>query len=139
RVDDTLEVGPNAVLGLDREGYRRRDVDPRDLASMAAWPGTWRLAAQPWRTGVRELRDSLSIRAYKSVASRYVPEIGAPDVVRGGAGVRAHAVDRDGSLVEDFRIGHHDGVTTLRNAPSSAATSSLAIAEHVVDRILSPS
>ena len=70
------------------------------------------------------------------VAQRYVPEIGAADVVRGGAGVRAQAVERDGSLLDDFRITESDGVTCVRNAPSPAATSSLAIAEHVADRVL---
>ena len=102
---------------------------------MATWPGTWRMARQHWRTGLVEMRGSLSVTAYMRTASRYVPEIGPGDVVRLGAGVRAQAVDRDGSLVEDFRIGHQDGITTVRNAPSPAATSSLAIAEHVVDRI----
>ncbi|WP_181312076.1 L-2-hydroxyglutarate oxidase [Nocardioides campestrisoli] len=136
RVTGTLEVGPNAVLGLAREGYRRGDLDLADVRAMATWPGTWRMASQHWRTGLEELRGSLSVRAYMRAASRYVPEIGAADVVRGKAGVRAQAVDRDGSLVEDFRIGHEDGITTVRNAPSPAATSSLAIAEHVVDQVL---
>ncbi len=135
RVSGELEVGPNAVLALAREGYRRTDLRWADVADLATWPGTWRLAAQHWRTGVREVRGSLSVRAYMRAASRYVPEIGAADVVRGGAGVRAQAVDADGSLVDDFRIHHQDGVTTVRNAPSPAATSSLAIAEHVVDRM----
>jgi (S)-2-hydroxyglutarate dehydrogenase len=134
RVSGELEVGPNAVLGLAREGYRRSDAALTDIRAMASWPGTWRMAAQHWRTGIKEMRGSLSVRAYMETASRYVPEIGAADVVRAGAGVRAQAVDRDGSLVEDFRIGHQDGITTVRNAPSPAATSSLAIAEHVVDR-----
>lgn len=135
RVGGGLEVGPNAVLGLAREGYRRTDVTWADVRSMATWPGTWRMARQHWRTGLVEMRGSLSVTAYMRTASRYVPAIGADDVVRLGAGVRAQAVDRDGSLVEDFRIGHQDGITTVRNAPSPAATSSLAIAEHVVDRI----
>ncbi|MGI5996016.1 MAG: L-2-hydroxyglutarate oxidase, partial [Saccharomonospora viridis] len=78
---------------------------------------------------------SLSVRAYMRSASRYVPDIGVADVRRAGAGVRAQAVDRDGSLVDDFRIHQEDGVTTVRNAPSPAATSSLAIAEYVVDRM----
>lgn len=135
RVTGGLEVGPNAVLGLAREGYRRSDARWADVRSMATWPGTWRMARQHWRTGLVELRGSLSVKAYMRTASRYVPEIGAADVVRLGAGVRAQAVDRDGSLVEDFRIGHEDGITTVRNAPSPAATSSLAIAEYVADRI----
>ena len=135
RVGGGLEVGPNAVLGLAREGYRRTDASWADVRSMATWPGTWRMARQHWRTGLTEMRGSLSVRAYMRTAGRYVPEIGAADVVRAQAGVRAQAVDRDGSLVEDFRIGHQDGITTVRNAPSPAATSSLAIAEYVADRI----
>ena len=135
RVGGGLEVGPNAVLGLAREGYRRGHADLADLRDMASWPGAWRLAAQHWRTGVKELRGSLSVRAYMRVASRYVPEIGPGDVVRAGAGVRAQAVDRDGSLVDDFRITRADGVTCVRNAPSPGATSSLAIAAHVVDEV----
>ncbi len=102
---------------------------------MARWPGFWRMAGSHWRTGARELRGSLSVAAYLRDAARYVPEIGPGDVVRAGFGVRAQAVDRDGSLVDDFRIGHEDGITTIRNAPSPAATSSLAIAAYVVDRM----
>ena len=136
RVTGELEVGPNAVLALQREGYRRRDVSPADLRSLAAWPGFWRMARTHWRAGVREARGSVSLSAYLADASRYVPSIGASDVRRAGAGVRAQAVDRDGSLVDDFRISHEDGITTVRNAPSPAATSSLAIAAYVVDRIV---
>ncbi|WP_141012616.1 L-2-hydroxyglutarate oxidase [Nocardioides sambongensis] len=135
RVDGSLEVGPNAVLATRREGYRRRDVAWRDLRDIAGWPGFWSMARRHWRTGVTEIRGSLSSSTYMRGASRYVPSIGAADVVRGGAGVRAQAVDRDGSLVDDFRISHGDRVTAVRNAPSPAATSSLAIAEHVVDRL----
>lgn len=136
RVDGSLEVGPNAVLALHRDAYRRSSVRLADLASTAAWPGVWRMAAEHWRTGVREVRGSLSVPAYMRSAQRYVPEIGATDVVRAGFGIRAQALDRDGSLVDDFRIEESDGVTSVRNAPSPAATSSLAIAEHVVSRIL---
>ncbi len=135
RVSGVVEVGPNAVLALDREGYRRSDARWSDVRSLATWPGTWQLARQHWRTGITELRGSLSVRAYMRAASRYVPEIGPDDVRRAGSGLRAQAVDRDGSLVDDFRIGHEDGITTVRNAPSPAATSSLAIAEHVVERM----
>jgi (S)-2-hydroxyglutarate dehydrogenase len=135
RVSGDLEVGPNAVLALRREGYRRRDLGFADVRDLALWPGFWRMARRHWRTGISEVRSSLSIRAYMRAASRYVPEIGVADVVRAGTGVRAQAVDRDGSLVDDFRITRADGVVSIRNAPSPAATSSLAIAEHVVDRI----
>src|SRR4029453_19496554 len=116
-----------------REGYRRGDVSLRDLAGIASWPGTWRMAARHWRTGIRELHGSLSKRAYMKAARRYVPEIGAGDVVRAGSGVRAQALDRNGGLVDDFRIHHLGRVVAVRNAPSPAATSCLAIAEHVAE------
>jgi L-2-hydroxyglutarate oxidase len=135
RIGGSLEVGPNAVLALRRDGYRRSDISWSDVRDLATWPGTWRLARAHWRTGVTEVRGSLSTRAYMRAAQRYVPEIGAADVVRAGSGVRAQAVERDGTLVDDFRITHADGVTAIRNAPSPAATSSLAIAEHVVEEL----
>lgn len=133
RVDGSLEVGPNAVLALAREGYGWGHVSPGELAETLRWPGFWRLARAHWRTGIHEVRGSLSTRAYMRLAQRYVPAIGAADVVRGGSGVRAQAVERSGALVDDFRITSSDGITLVRNAPSPAATSSLAIAEHVVD------
>lgn len=137
RVDGTVEVGPNAVLATAREGYRRRDISVRDLAGIASYPGMWRMAAKHWRTGVREMYGSVSKRAYMRAARRYVPEIGASDVIRAGSGVRAQALDRDGGLVDDFRIHRLGPVTAVRNAPSPAATSSLAIAEHVAGELLS--
>jgi len=135
RITGDVDVGPNAVLALAREGYRWSKVSLRDLYAIASWPGTWHLARRHWRTGVREVYGSLSKTAYMRLASRYVPEIGPDDVVPGGAGIRAQALDRDGSLVDDFRIHRLGPVTAVRNAPSPAATSSLAIAEHVVDAI----
>jgi L-2-hydroxyglutarate oxidase len=133
RVSGDVEVGPNAVLATAREGYRRRDLSLADVYHIAAWPGTWRMASRHWRTGVREIYGSVSKRAYMKAARRYVPEIRAADVVRNGSGVRAQALDRDGSLVDDFRIHRLGPITAIRNAPSPAATSSMAIAEHVVD------
>src|SRR4029453_12911087 len=106
-----------------REGYRRGDVSLRDLYGIAAWPGTWRMAARHWRTGIRELHGSVSRRAYMKAARRYVPEIAAADVHRAGSGVRAQALDRDGSLVDDFRIHRMGPVTAGRNPPSPPATS----------------
>lgn len=135
RVGGGLEVGPNAVLAPHRDAYRRRSVRAADLASTVAWPGFWRMARQHWRTGVGEVRGSLSLRAYLRTAQRYVPDIGVDDVVRAGFGIRAQAVERDGTLVDDFRIDDLGGVLSIRNAPSPAATSSLAIAEHVVDAL----
>lgn len=131
RVGGTLDVGPNAVLALARESYRRTGLDAADVREIITWPGTWRMAGRHWRTGARELLGSLSVAAYLRAAARYVPAIGPGDVVRGPVGVRAQAVDRDGTLVDDFRIERHDRITAVRNAPSPAATSSLAIAERI--------
>lgn len=131
RVDGSVEVGPNAVLALAKEGYRRSRVSPRDLLALAAYPGAWKMAAQHWRTGIKEYRGSFSAAAFMKDAGRYVPEVGVRDVVRGGAGVRAQALDRDGTLVDDFRIHRVGRITAVRNAPSPAATASMAIAEHI--------
>lgn len=133
RIGGVVDIGPNAVLALDREGYGRFDLRLADVRDIVTWPGFWRMARQHWRTGIEEVRGSLSMRAYMRGASRYVPEIGPDDVERGPSGIRAQAVDRDGSLVDDFRIFDHEGVVSVRNAPSPAATSSLAIAEYVLD------
>ncbi|MET7892198.1 L-2-hydroxyglutarate oxidase [Streptomyces mirabilis] len=136
RVDGSVEVGPNAVLALAREGYTLGRVSPKDLAGLAAYPGSWRMAAQHWRTGIREYRGSLSRAAFMKDAELYVPGVGVSDVVRGGAGVRAQALDPDGTLVDDFRIHQVGRITAVRNAPSPAATASMAIAEHIVDAVL---
>ncbi|MFE0452925.1 L-2-hydroxyglutarate oxidase [Streptomyces sp. NPDC058914] len=135
RVDGSVEVGPNAVLALAREGYTRTRISPRDLLGLAAYPGAWRMAAQHWRTGVKEYRGSFSAAAFMRDAGLYVPGVGVRDVVRGGAGVRAQALDRDGTLVDDFRIHRVGRITAVRNAPSPAATASMAIAEHIADAV----
>ncbi|WP_314219788.1 L-2-hydroxyglutarate oxidase [Streptomyces zaehneri] len=135
RVDGSVEVGPNAVLALAREGYTRTRISPRDLLGLAAYPGVWRMAAQHWRTGVKEYRGSFSAAAFMKDAKLYVPAVGVQDVVRGGAGVRAQALDRDGTLVDDFRIHRVGRITAVRNAPSPAATASMAIAEHIVEAV----
>ncbi|WP_301176291.1 L-2-hydroxyglutarate oxidase [Actinomadura geliboluensis] len=135
RVDGGVDIGPNAVLALAREGYRRRDVRPGDVWETVRWPGFRHLARRHWRTGAKELYGSAVKRAFVAEARGFVPALTAADVVAAPAGVRAQAVDPDGSLVDDFRIGRVGPVVTVRNAPSPAATSSLAIAEHVVERL----
>jgi L-2-hydroxyglutarate oxidase LhgO len=135
RVDDEVLVGPNAVLALAREGYRWRDVDLGDLRDVLAWPGTRRLARQHWRTGAREVAGSLSRRLFLRQAQRYVPSLTLADLGAAPSGVRAQAVDRRGQLVDDFVFDVDRRVVVLRNAPSPAATSSLAIAEHVVSHL----
>jgi L-2-hydroxyglutarate oxidase len=133
RVDGGVLVGPNAVLALAREGYRRTDLRPRDLVEVLAWPGFRRMAARHWRTGVRELVGSLSRRAFCAAARRYVPELHPADLQRARSGVRAQAVARDGALVDDFRLSRNGPVVAIRNAPSPAATSAMAIAEHLAE------
>jgi L-2-hydroxyglutarate oxidase LhgO len=136
RVHGGVEVGPNAVLAFAREGYRRRDVNARDLGETLRSRGFRALARKHWRMGVHELRGSLSKQAFAAEARRYVPEVSAGDLVPAPAGVRAQALDPDGSLVDDFRIHRVGQVTAIRNAPSPGATSSMAIAEHIVDAVL---
>lgn len=136
RVGGAVDVGPNAVLALAREGYRRRDVSLRELRQTLAWPGFRKLARKHWRMGMGEYAGSASRHLYLNRARTYVPVLRDQDVVSAPAGVRAQAVDRDGSLVDDFRIHHLGAVTAVRNAPSPAATSSLAIAEYVGDQVL---
>ncbi|SHN75018.1 L-2-hydroxyglutarate oxidase [Cryptosporangium aurantiacum] len=135
RIDGTVDVGPNAVLATAREGYHRRNVNLRDLGRTLRWPGFRKLALQHWRAGIHEMRGSVSKRAFTAAARDYVPSLRTSDLVPAPAGVRAQAVDRDGSLVDDFRISTLGPVTAVRNAPSPAATSALAIAEHVVTQM----
>jgi L-2-hydroxyglutarate oxidase LhgO len=132
RVDGSSDLGPNAVLALAREGYRRTDVSWDEVARLARSAAFRRLARQHWMTGVREYRGSLLRRAYLAQARTYLPWIGPGDVTSAPAGVRAQAVDPDGGLVDDFRISGVGPVTSVRNAPSPAATASMAIAEHIV-------
>src|SRR5439155_15479883 len=126
-------LGPNAVLAFAREGYRRLDVNPRDLAETLAYPGFRALAARYWRTGLEEMARDFSRRAFVRALQRYVPELGEGDVLPGPAGVRAQALARDGTLVDDFAISATAGVIHVRNAPSPAATSSLAIGAMIAD------
>ena len=135
RVDGTADLGPNAVLALAREGYRRTDVSLPDLARLGRSGAFWRLARQHWMTGVREYRGSFIRRAYLAEARTYLPWITLADVTSAPAGVRAQAVDASGGLVDDFRISVTGPVTAIRNAPSPAATASMAIAEHIVGEL----
>jgi L-2-hydroxyglutarate oxidase LhgO len=132
-VDDSVHVGPNAVLALAREGYRRRDVSVADLRDIAAWPGAWRLASAHWRSGLEEMVGSASRHVYVGRVRRYLPQVEPGDMTPIPAGVRAQAVDRRGALVNDFALLEQGRVLVVRNAPSPAATSSLAIAEHLVE------
>lgn len=135
RVDGGVDIGPNAVLALAREGYRRTDASLADLLDVLGSAGFRRLARKHWRMGLHELHGSFSKRAFIAEAQDFIPVLRPEDVEPAPAGVRAQALDPDGSLVDDFRISDIGGVVLVRNAPSPAATSSLAIAEHVVDQV----
>ncbi len=138
RISGEVDLGPNAVLALAREGYRRRDVSAAQLARLTRSAAFRRMARRNWRAGVRELRGSLSRRIYLAEARTYLPWLEAGDVMPAPAGVRAQAVDPDGSLVDDFRIHRAGPVVAVRNAPSPAATASLAIAERIVAELSRP-
>ena len=134
-VDDTVTVGPNAVLALSLQGYRWRDISVTDLNRIARWPGMWQLARKHWRAGASEIRGSLSKHRYLSLVRAYLPELEPDDLIKSESGVRAQAVRRDGGLEDDFVLEPSGQVLLVRNAPSPAATASLAIAEHVVAAI----
>ena len=119
------------MLATAREGYRRRDVDLRDLAESVLWTGFARLAAKHWRMGLGELWRSLSRAAFARALQRLVPEVRAEDLRPAGAGVRAQAVAPDGSPVDDFLIEEDGDALHVLNAPSPAATASLAIGERL--------
>lgn len=137
RVDGSVEAGPNAVLALHREGYRKTDVRLADIADYVTFPGFWRMSARYLRTGMAEMYRSFSKRAFVRDLQQLVPAVRGPDLERGGAGVRAQAVARDGSLLDDFAVFESSRALHVCNAPSPAATASLSIAEEIGDRVVS--
>lgn len=126
-----VEAGPNAVLAFKREGYKKTDINLSELGESLAWPGFQKVAAKYWRTGFGEMYRSFSKAAFTKALQKLIPEIQESDLVEGGAGVRAQACDRQGGLVDDFLILEEKHVINVCNAPSPAATSSLAIGESV--------
>jgi L-2-hydroxyglutarate oxidase len=134
-VDGDVELGPSALMVGARDAYRLRRVRPRDLAETLAWPGTWRLLGRHWRTALAELRRAISRRAFVEALRRYVPELRAADVGPGHVGVRAQALGRDGSLIDDFVISRTERALHVRNAPSPAATSALELAARIADMV----
>jgi L-2-hydroxyglutarate oxidase len=136
RPDGEVWAGPNAVVALAREGYRRRDLDLGDSWRTLTYPGFLRLVRRYWRLGLVEVYRDLFRHAYAAQARRYLPDLRAKDLLPAPAGIRAQALARDGTLADDFLFAESIRVLHVRNAPSPAATSSLAIAEHVVARAL---
>jgi L-2-hydroxyglutarate oxidase len=136
RITGEIEAGPNAVLAFAREGYGRASFSARDAWAVARWPGFWRMARKHWRAGAGEQLRSLSRAAFARACARLVPAVTARDLAPGGAGVRAQAIARDGTLVDDFAIREAERMVHVINAPSPAATASLAIGEEIAARAL---
>ena len=137
RIGGGVEAGPNAVLALKREGYSKTSFQPRDLFESITFPGFWIMAAKHWRMSVGEYRRSWSKPAFVHALQRLMPELTGADLVPGGSGVRAQALDVHGKLVDDFRFAYTEGIVHVCNVPSPAATASLAIGRHIVDTIVS--
>ncbi|WP_285549865.1 L-2-hydroxyglutarate oxidase [Streptomyces lavendulae] len=131
-----VHVGPNAVPALAREGYGWGTVRPRDIATELAWPGSWRMAGRHWRYGAGEIHRSLSKRAFTEAVRRLLPAVTEADLNPAAAGVRAQAVLRDGTLVDDFLIREAPRTVHVLNAPSPAATASLPIGREIAGRAL---
>jgi L-2-hydroxyglutarate oxidase len=133
--DGAVLLGPSALMVGARDAYRLARVRGADLRDTLAWPGAWRLVGRHWRTGLTELRHAASKRAFVAEAQRFVPELHPGDFVAGPAGIRAQAVARDGSLVDDFVVSRTERALYVRNAPSPAATSSLPLARLIADEL----
>jgi L-2-hydroxyglutarate oxidase len=132
-IDGVVLLGPSALMVGARNAYRLTRVRPRDLAETLSWPGSWKLAARFRRTAWREARNAASRRSFVEDLRRFVPELQVSDVLPGPAGIRAQALARDGSLVDDFVVHRTERAVHVRNAPSPAATSSLALARLIAD------
>lgn len=133
--DGRLLIGPSALLAPARDAYDLGAIRWRDLGETLAWPGTRRLARRHWRTGLRELRQAASRRAFLAEAARLVPALGGAQTIAAPAGIRAQALNRDGTLVDDFVLNHTERGVHVRNAPSPAATSSLPLARLIATMV----
>ncbi|RJN32892.1 L-2-hydroxyglutarate oxidase [Nesterenkonia natronophila] len=136
RYDGEVMLGPNAFLALGREHYSRLGLNPRDVLEVVSSPGFWKFASKNIPAAIRETRTAMSKRVFVGEANKYMPGIALSDVTRGSRGIRAQAMNADGSLVDDFVITGSARLVHVRNAPSPAATSALAIAEHIVSQAL---
>ncbi len=133
RLDGAVWAGPNAVLAFAREGYLRWKINPKDMWEILSYGGFWKIAARYWKTGLAEMYRDYVKAAYVKELQRYMPELQADDIVPGPSGVRAQALAADGRLIDDFLIQHGENIVHVLNAPSPAATSSLVLAQMIVD------
>jgi L-2-hydroxyglutarate oxidase LhgO len=133
RMDGRIEAGPNAVLALRREGYRKTDISVGELVQAITFGGFWHMARKFWKAGAGEYYRSFNKAAFVKALQRLVPELQSADLAPGGAGVRAQAVDRSGAMVDDFRFAVSDRAVHVVNVPSPAATASIIIGCEIVN------
>ena len=131
-----IEAGPNAVLAFKREGYKFKDFSLKDVSEMINFPGFWKMGRKYYKTGFHEFYRSLSKTAFVSALQKLIPAINEDDVEPYKAGVRAQAVDKNGNLLDDFRIIENDNMVHILNAPSPAATASLSIGEKISSLVI---
>ncbi len=137
QIDGGVEVGPNAVLAFKREGYSKMSFNPKDFFETFTWPGFYKVINKYWRMGIGEFYRSFNKNAFVKELQKFVPEISKNDLEKGGAGVRAQACDKSGGLIDDFYFIEDKNIIHVINAPSPAATASLAIGEFIAKKILS--
>lgn len=135
-IEGGIEAGPNAVLAFAREGYKKSQINMKELLGTLFYPGFIRVASKYWKTGMGEMYRSFSKQAFTKALQELIPEIEKKDLLPGGAGVRAQACDRKGGLIDDFLVVEHDQFINVGNAPSPAATSSLAIGERISNMVV---
>jgi L-2-hydroxyglutarate oxidase len=136
RIGGGIEAGPNAVLALEREGYTKTSFRLGDVMEYTTFPGFWIMARRHWRMSMREYHRSWSKASFVHDLQQLMPNLKSEDLIAGGAGVRAQALDRQGRLIDDFRFVHTDGMVHVCNAPSPAATASLVIGRYIVDTVV---
>jgi len=135
-INGGIEAGPNAVLAFAREGYKKSNINIPELVESLTWPGFLKIAGKYWKTGFGEMYRSFSKTAFTKALQHLLPEITKNDLVHGGAGIRAQACDRNGGLLDDFSIIENNIAINVLNAPSPAATSSLAIGDHIASVVM---
>ncbi|QOY38271.1 L-2-hydroxyglutarate oxidase [Anaerobacillus isosaccharinicus] len=140
-IDGRIMIGPNAVLGLKREGYKKTDIHLRDITETLMFPGFWRVAGANWQEGLKEVVRSLSKKVLVKELQRFIPDVKKEDIMPAKAGVRAQALNRNGKLIDDFHMIHNQRMVNVLNAPSPAATASIEIGRYIaieVSKVFKP-
>ena len=132
-IKDGIEAGPNAVLAFSRKGYTYNEISFIDIFEMISFPGFWRMVKQHYKMGINEFRRSLNKSLFTKALQKLIPQIEENDIFRSGAGIRAQALDKNGKLIDDFRILENENQVHVLNAPSPAATASISIGKYITD------